>query len=339
MIVSASYRTDIPAFHADWFRHRLAAGFALVRNPYGGPPYRVELGAEAVDGFVFWTRNAAPFLPVLDALAARKRPFVVQFTLTAYPRFLERAVPAPEAASAQIERLARRFGVRAVVWRYDPILLTERTDAGFHEANFAALASRLEGLVDEVVISFAHFYAKTRRRLARAAARDAIHWWDPAPEEKHRLRVRLEALARARGMRLTVCAQAEVGGTPAACIDAARLSAVAGYEIAARTKGNRPGCGCAESRDLGAYDSCGHGCVYCYAVASHERATARLRDRDPQSLFLIPADAPPASETLESDAQAEVSTCSPDSPSPSPSPSAAAGGLATPTSAGRSSRS
>jgi hypothetical protein len=86
MIISASYRSDIPAFHADWFARRLAAGFCQVRNPYGGKPYRVDLSVDAVDGFVFWTRNPRPFLPVLDGLAAAGRRFVLQVTVTGYPR-------------------------------------------------------------------------------------------------------------------------------------------------------------------------------------------------------------------------------------------------------------
>ena len=93
MIVSASYRTDIPAFYGAWFRRRLAAGSCRVRNPYGGPDYAVSLDRDSVDGFVFWTRNATPFRGVLRELAARGDPFVVQYTITAYPRVIETAVP------------------------------------------------------------------------------------------------------------------------------------------------------------------------------------------------------------------------------------------------------
>ena len=91
MIVSASYRTDIPALYGRWFAQRLAEGWAEAANPYGGPAARIDLAA--AEGFVFWTRNAAPFLPMLDRLARGRRPFVVQYTLTGYPRVLEAAVP------------------------------------------------------------------------------------------------------------------------------------------------------------------------------------------------------------------------------------------------------
>ncbi len=93
MIVSASYRTDIPAFYGDWFARRLAEGFCDVTNPYGGKPYRVALRGPDVDGFVFWTRNARPFFPVLESLAQDGVPFVVQYTITGYPDAIDTATP------------------------------------------------------------------------------------------------------------------------------------------------------------------------------------------------------------------------------------------------------
>ena len=275
MIVSASYRTDIPAFFADWFRARLAAGFCEVASPYGGRPYRVGLGPEDAEGFVFWTRNAAPFLPALADLAAQGRPFVIQFTVTGYPRALDAHTLAADRTVAQIRDIAKAYGPRAAVWRYDPVVFSSLTPPGWHEANFAALAAALEGATDECVVSFVQPYRKTTRRLDDAAARAGFDWRDPDAAEKQAFLARLGDIAGNAGMRLALCSQPalespEIPG--ARCIDAARLSDVAGREIAARTKGNRPGCLCSESRDIGTYDSCAHGCVYCYAVSDHARA-------------------------------------------------------------------
>lgn len=275
MIVSASYRTDIPAFHADWFARRLAEGWCAVRNPYGGKPYRVALAGPEVDGFVFWTRNTAPFMGVLDRLDA---PFVVQATVTGYPRALDRRTPAPADAIAGLRAIRDRWGAHAVVWRYDPILIGEATPADWHIDNFRALAGAMAGLTDEVTVSFTQLYAKSRRNLDGAIGAGAYR--DPDPGEKIALIDRLAGLAGEVGMRLTLCTQPDlVDGArmPASCIDAARLSAVADRPIVARTKGNRPGCLCAESRDIGAYDTCGHGCVYCYAVANHAKARTRAK--------------------------------------------------------------
>jgi hypothetical protein len=292
MIISASYKTDIPAFYGDWLMGRLDAGYCHVVNPYGRQVHRVDLRPEAVDGFVFWTRNLAPFMAHLAEIRRRGLPFVVQYTLTGYPRALEAATIAPGRAQGQIRAVAADYGPRAAVWRYDPILLTSLTPPDWHRANFARLADALAGAVDEVVVSFAQIYRKTGRNLAAAARRHGFDWRDPPIEEKRALLADLAGLAAGRGMRLTLCAQPDlvtekVGA--ARCIDAERLSAVAGRPLAARLKGNRPGCLCAEARDIGDYDSCPHGCVYCYAVASRSAAQRRRRAHDPAAEMLIGA--------------------------------------------------
>ena len=281
MIVSASYRTDIPAFYGRWFMNRLEAGFCRVMNPYGGAPSRVPLTRAAVDGFVFWSRNLAPFLGPLDEVKRRGFPFILQTTITGYPRALEASVPAAAQAAAQLRAAAERFGSRTTVWRYDPILLTSIAETDWHFANFARLAGELRGATDEVVVSFADFYAKTATNLAAAAERCGFTWRDPDREEKRALLRRLASVAAEHGMALTLCTEPDLAEplVPAArCIDAERLSDIAGRPIVAREKGNRPGCACAESRDIGAYDSCPQGCVYCYAVRNGS-AVRRNRGR------------------------------------------------------------
>ncbi|MCW5771735.1 MAG: DUF1848 domain-containing protein [Rhodospirillaceae bacterium] len=297
MIVSASYRTDIPAHYGAWFLNRLAAGEVRVANPYGGAPYRVGLGREEVDGFVFWTRNAGPFEAGFEAVRRQGSPFVVQFTLTGYPRSIEPGTVEADAAAAQLRALARRFGPRAAVWRYDPILISDATPPAWHRANFARLAAALRGATDEAVVSFVAPYRKTARNLAAALSRHRLAWRDPPDDEKRALLADLAGIARAEGMALTLCTQpalvpaaGEADWRAARCIDAARLSDLAGRPIAARTKGNRPGCLCAESRDIGAYDSCAQGCAYCYAVSDRARARNALKAHDPAADSLAPRD-------------------------------------------------
>ncbi len=291
MIVSASYRTDIPAFYGRWFLNRLNAGFARVANPYGGPPGRVDLTPAAVDGFLFWTRNLAPFQEALAAVDARGTPFVAQLTVTAYPRALERSVIAWEEAVAQMRAVRDRWGPRAVVWRYDPIVMTSLTPPAWHRESFARLAGALRGVTDEVTTSFLQPYRKTARNLDAAARAAAFSWHDPEPEEKRALLGGLAGIAAEHGMALTLCTQPDLaespGVTPARCVDAARLSEVAGAPVKARQKGNRPGCLCAESRDIGAYDTCPHGCVYCYAVSNRAVARTRVQAHDPEGEFLF----------------------------------------------------
>lgn len=286
MIISASYRTDIPAFYAAWFAARLRAGHCAVANPYGGPDYSVSLKPGDIDGLVFWTRNIGPFGDALSWTADHALPFVVQFTITGYPRVLETSVQDADAAIGQLRRLAGDFGIKAAVWRYDPVLVTSLTPPDWHVANIGRLAAGLAGAVDEVVVSAAHIYKKTRRNLNAAAARHGFEWREPADDECRDLFIRLADAVAGHGMTLTLCCQPGrlAGGLgPARCIDAGRLSAVAGRPIEARPKGNRPGCECHEARDIGAYDSCPHGCVYCYAVSSKRRAAMALKAHDPSA--------------------------------------------------------
>src|SRR5512145_694388 len=182
MIISASYRTDIPAFYGDWFNHRLDASYCLVENPYSGVPYRVSLKREDVDGFVFWTKNVGPFFPTLAELTRRGYPFLVLYSLNGYPRTLERAVVNAERAVEHLKRVAAEFGPRVPVWRYDPIVFSSETPADFHRRNFERLARLLEGISDEVAISFANIYQKSRRNLDVASRDFGFAWEDPADE-------------------------------------------------------------------------------------------------------------------------------------------------------------
>ena len=297
MIISASYRTDIPAFYGDWFLGRLRAGYVRVRNPYSGQPSRIDLRGESVAGIVFWTRNFGPLLSALDELKAYGRPFLVQYTITANPRAIEAAVIDPRKAVEQVRRLADTVHPRCPVWRYDPIVATSLTGADFHRRNFERLAAALEGAVDEVVISFAQIYKKSQRNLDSAGARHGFGWSDPDDESKLALGRDLLAIAGAHGMTLSVCTQPQYqmpGAAEARCIDARRLGEIGGAPLQVKLKGNRPGCACYESRDIGEYDTCPHGCAYCYAVRHRRLAIERYRTHDPAADSLIPLQPAPA---------------------------------------------
>jgi hypothetical protein len=290
MIVSASYRTDIPAFYGDWFRNRLKAGFARVENPYGGKVSTVSLRRADVDGFVFWTRNITPFLGVLGEVHAQTYPFIVSHTLTGYPKALESRTADAHQMIKAMRKMAETFGPRVLVWRYDPILISSLTPPGWHLENFAALARGLRGACDEVVVSFAQIYKKTRRNLDAAAQKHGFAWQDPPAPEKRHLIAKLAEIANGEGMVLSVCCQPDLtpGGVKTArCADPERLMSLAGHVFPFKFKGTRPDCGCAESRDIGSYDSCPHGCAYCYAVGSRDGALRNFKSHDPNAEFLI----------------------------------------------------
>jgi hypothetical protein len=293
MIISASYKTDIPAFYGEWFLRRLRAGYCRMVNPYNRRSVQVSLRREDVEGFVFWTKNLGPFLEVLKEVRELGFPFYIQYSINSYPRDLEVSVTSAQRSIEHMHRIRERFGEWAAVWRYDPVLFTSLTPLEHHRTSFRELASRLEGTTDEVVISFAQVYRKTQRNLEAARRHSGFEWRDPEDEVKVRLGEEMAAIAAEHGMRLTVCSQSRYvprGGGEARCIDGMRLSRIAGHLVAAPEKGNRPDCRCARSRDIGEYDTCPHGCVYCYAVQHRALARRRYREHDPEGEYLF---APP----------------------------------------------
>ncbi|USG61144.1 DUF1848 domain-containing protein [Sneathiella marina] len=279
-VISASYKTDIPAFYGDWFHQQLTQNFVETRNPFNNRKSTIPLSPEEVDAFVFWTRNAGPFLPVLYNKIVDQYPFYFQFTITGYPRLLEPSVIPSDDAVSQMVSIARNFGPHAVVWRYDPIFVSDLTPLDFHLENFKKLSRQLEGVVNEVVVSFTQPYAKTKRNLARLERKTPVNFRDPPDEIKHPFLMKLQKIAAASGIHMTLCTQPahvteQLPG--AACIDMDRIIAMGGTNIKPGLQGNRAGCLCVASRDIGMYDSCAHGCVYCYAVNSPEKAKAALK--------------------------------------------------------------
>jgi hypothetical protein len=287
MIISVSRRTDIFTFYGEWFFNRLDAGYCMVRNPRG-KPYRDSLRREDVDGFVFWTKDIGPFMDKLAIIHGRGYPFYVQHTINNYPASLAPHVPPAGASVQNMRKLAELYGPDAAVWRYDPIIHTTLTPWESHLANFAKLAEALRGATNEAGISFVDNYKKMARNMALAG----IPWSDPGGEEKKRMASELAAIAGANGMQLTLCCEAKSmpeSTRPSRCIDATRLARVAGRPLRSKAKPDRPGCGCCDNRDIGEYDTCLHGCRYCYATNSLVVAQERHQAHDPHGETLIPA--------------------------------------------------
>lgn len=292
MIVSASYKTDIPTFYGEWFMNRLRAGYCKMVNPWNrNQVIRVSLDLRDVDGIIFWTKNIAPFIPHLKEVHERGYRFIIQHTLNSYPRALEFSVVDAGRSVQHLHEVAEAYGPRVCVWRYDTIVLSSLTPADFHRANFEKLCAAIQGATDEVVVSFANLYQKTLRNMNWAAENFGFTWHDPPADEKRALLADLIPIANAHGMQLTICSQPDLvvpGAAEAHCIDARRLEEVSGRTIRAELRGARKECGCFASRDIGEYDTCPHGCVYCYAVQNRELAQRRFREHDVSSEFLFP---------------------------------------------------
>lgn len=301
-IISASRRTDIPAFYADWFAARLRAGFVLVRNPFNAHSYRrVSLAPADVAAIVLWTRNPAPLLAHLPLLDSLGLAYYVHITITGLGRPVERAVPDLATAIDSFRQLSQKLGPERVIWRFDPILLgAGPLELAAHQRRFAHIAQALHGHTTRVVISFADFYRKTRRNLAalaELAPRDIL----AEPAALAELAGFMARVAAEHGMRLQSCAEAvdlsAWGIGHGKCIDDSLLHALfGGNGPMARDRGQRGACGCVKSIDIGAYDTCLHGCAYCYATTNAMAAARNRRAHDPAAPVLV-GPCPPSEPT------------------------------------------
>jgi len=294
-IVSASRRTDIPAFYAEWFMNRIRAGYCTVPNPFDPNRIaRVSLRPEDVAAIVFWTRHPQPLFSYLHELDQRGYRYYFHYTLMNNPRILDPRTPTLDTAVRTFRQLAMRVGPEKVIWRYDPIVLSNITDVPFHQENYAAIAQALRGYTYRSVISLLDIYRKLKKSL-RSLAQQGVNVQtpeDPADPRLQELLPHLAETARRNGMEIFTCAEPlapeTYGIRPGKCIDDEYILRVFGIEVASKKDpSQRQHCRCVASRDIGMYDTCLFGCRYCYATSSSERARRNYEAHDPQSPSLV----------------------------------------------------
>jgi hypothetical protein len=288
-IISVSRRTDVPAFYGPWFMRRIEEGFAGVVAPYGGQRYLVSLAPPDVDCFVFWSKDFTPFVPHLDTLDRLGYRFYFNYTLTALPAVFETNVD-KAAALRTLRDLGERYSPRHINWRFDPIILSNITGADFYLDHFERLAAQLAGRVERCYFSFVTEYEKVKRNLFPLLADRGIRLLQTHPEEKIALADRLAAIADRYGIRMYSCCGDYLLSPwihKAHCVDGAIIEQLFFPQgFAHKAKPTRKECGCTESIDIGTYDTCPHGCLYCYANANKAVAGAAFRRHDPDSAFL-----------------------------------------------------
>ena len=244
MIISASRRTDIPAFYGEWLMNRLEAGYCEVANPFNPKQVsRVSLVPEDVDALVFWTRYPRTLIDHLEPLRRRGYPSAFLYTLVDYPKDLEPAAPPLESRLEAFRRLVEICGRDAVVWRYDPIIITNQTPPAYHRERFAAIADALSGYIGRVIVSLLQPYRSVMRALAAVPELDVADHTEPTPEIRDLLRD-LARDAADRGIAVQSCADPRLspipGIHPGACISEELLRAVGAAPAACRAPAGRP---------------------------------------------------------------------------------------------------
>jgi hypothetical protein len=294
MIISASRRTDIPAFYAYWFINRIRAGFCTVPNPFNPQQVaRVTLAPEEVEVIVFWTRNPRPLFPYLEELDRGGYRYYFQYTLMNNPRELEAHTPNIKNALRTFGELSERIGPHRVIWRYDPIVFSQITPPNYHRQSFQEIAQALRGYTHRSVISLLDIYPKLKRRLEQVQnSGTGLLPFDGTQPWFGRLIRELVEIANQNRMELVSCAEELdlelYGARPGKCINDDLVSDVFGFEVThSKDPGQRKACGCVVSKDIGMYDSCVFGCQYCYATSSFQRARVNYMRHDPDLPSLL----------------------------------------------------
>lgn len=292
-IISASRKTDIPTYFSDWFLNRLDAREFFVRNnPYKpNAVTHITFDKDDIDCIVFWTKNPIPMLDKLDRLNAMGYPYYFQFTLTGYGKDYERGLPDKKLLVDAFKKLSEKANGN-VVWRYDPIIVDKKHDMGWHLDTFFSIAQALNGYTNRCVISFVDLYQFVTQSLGNVDDLKALRAKNPLKFKN--FCQELGDVARQFGMEVFTCAEEiildDVGIKRGSCIDKELIEKIVGYKIkAGKDKGQRSACLCAESIDIGTYDTCRNGCRYCYACKNPDALKKHLRMYFPTSPILCDA--------------------------------------------------
>ena len=313
VIVSASRSTDIPAFYSDWFMERLNAGYVKWFNPFNGVPLYV--GFKKMRCIVFWSKNPRPMLAHLDALDAICPNYYFQFTLNDYDaERIEPRVPPLEERVETFKRLSERLGKDRVVWRFDPLILTDKFSVSDILAKVERLGDQVAQYTSRLVFSFIDINAY--KKVSGNLKKGGVNAHEFTPDEMCAVAQRIGELAKGWGIAAATCGEIkdldQYGVEHNRCIDDRLIAKcfhhdaelmkfigaqfvqgdmfgateeerhdrwVVSDDVHAKHKdsGQRLACGCIMSKDIGEYNTCPHLCHYCYANTNNATALANWK--------------------------------------------------------------
>lgn len=285
MIISASRRTDIPAFFSSWFFNRIKEKYVLVRNPKNFHQIsKIDLSPEVVDCIVFWTKNPKNMINNISILADYN--FYFQYTLTAYGKILEPHVHDFKESVKTFLTLSDMIGPEKIIWRYDPIIITDQFDVNFHKQNFQNIIKEIGKATKRCVISFVDLYETTKKNLYPIIPKNLMQ------EEVFSLVSELKNFCEKYNMAIFSCAEnidlSFLGVLQGKCIDEKLINEVFSIKLQLeKDKNQRPECGCVASIDIGAYNTCPYQCRYCYANADKIQVKKNFAQHNINSPLLI----------------------------------------------------
>jgi DNA repair photolyase len=297
--LSTSYRTDIPGFHSGWFFNRLDKGYLVYTPPRSSKQIRVSF--ENTRLIVFWTKNPAPMAARLDELDQRGIGYYFQYTLNDYEaEGLEPNLPSLENRIDSFRHLAGRIDKERVIWRFDPLILTDTITPEILIQRVARIAKQLSGHTEKLVISF--FKCGEHKKSDRKLDRAGIQYRDFTADEIAFVAKELGKIGTEHNLTVAACAEdydlSLYGIEKNKCIDDALIKKVFSHDKALMdhlnhpenlsVSGQRKACRCITSEDIGQYSTCKHNCLYCYANASEIVVNRNFKRIDQTGEILLP---------------------------------------------------
>ncbi len=283
MILNTGLRTDIPGFFSEWFYNRIDEGFVYVRNPYAkNQIYSYKLDPALIDCIIFCTKNPQPMFENLEKIDKFNQYWHI--TITPYEKDIEPNVPPVDDVLESFKYLSKKLGKENVTLRYDPIFINEKYTLEKHIESFEYMLNSLSGYTTEAIISFIDLYEKTKRNFPKAR--------EVTKDERLKIGKEFAQIGNENNIRIKTC----VEGTELEkfCIDSSGCMTKEVIERAINKNLNIPKqkarngeCYCLLNNDIGEYNTCNHGCLYCYANSNKKLVKRNLKLHDPKSPILI----------------------------------------------------
>lgn len=266
MILSVSRRTDIPAFYGEWFINRLKEGFVYIRNPFNVHQIsKVNLSSDKIECIIFWTKNPSEeFIDNLKIIDKLGYKYYFQYSITSYNKTIEQNIPQKAIQTEKFQKLANKIGKEKVIWRYDPIFFNEKYSFEYHKKWFEYIAAKLKNNTEKCVISFLDYYPKIKKKLIDNKIPEVTE------NQMSEFAFFLSSIGKKYNIKIESCCEKTdlsfAGIEHGHCIDPKLINRISGQQYNfKKDKSQRQNCGCIESIDIGTYNTCKNGCIYCYA--------------------------------------------------------------------------
>ena len=283
MILNTGLRTDIPGFFSEWFYNRIEDGFVYVRNPYAkNQIYSYRLDPELIDCIIFCTKNPKPMFENLEKIDKFNQYWHI--TITPYEKEIEPNVPPMNDVLESFKYLSKKLGKENVTLRYDPIFINEKYTLEKHIESFEYIINSLSGYTTEAIISFIDLYEKTKRNFPQAR--------EVTKDERLKIGKEFARIGNENNIRIKTCVEGteldKFGIDSSGCMTKEVIERVINKNLNIPKQKARNGeCYCLLNNDIGEYNTCDHGCLYCYANSNKRLVKRNLKLHDPKSPILI----------------------------------------------------